>query len=87
MGAYSVLVYGGQRSARTLHFVAASDTQMASAIADDLLAQSPSGVGVEVMRDGERLYVRGVVPIDASRLSVVADASARDAAETGLLRA
>jgi hypothetical protein len=75
VGAYSVLVYSGQRSLPALRLVTASDTLTASAIADDLLAQSPSGVGVEVVCNGMRLYARGVVPIGGSRHSW-ADASA-----------
>jgi len=63
VGRYSVLIYSGQRSPPALHPVAASDALTASDIADDLMSRSPSAVGVEVVRDGERIYARGVVPV------------------------
>jgi hypothetical protein len=67
VGYYSVFVYGGRRSLPTRHLVAAGDLPSASAIADDLLARSAKGVGVEVVRNGEPLYARGVVPARAFR--------------------
>jgi len=88
VGVYNVLVYGGEPSLPAVHLVAASDATTASAIADDLLVQSPDGVGVEVVCDGKRLYARGVVPVSAPRaLSAISDASAERCVETRLLRA
>lgn len=85
MGAYSVLVYSGQRSLPALHLVAAGDTPTASAIADDLLVRSPAAVGVEVVCDGMRLYARGVVPVGVARpTNALADASVGGDVETAL---
>jgi hypothetical protein len=72
VGVYSVLVHNGWRSLPACHLVTAIDTPMASEIADDLLRRSLGGVGVEVVSDGERLYVRGVVPVRAARLTTAA---------------
>jgi hypothetical protein len=80
-----VLVYGGQRSLPALHLVAASDVSAAAAVADDLLAQSSSGIGVEVVCEGKRLYVRGVVP--AGRANGLAEVSTGLGDEAGRLRA
>jgi hypothetical protein len=60
--AYQVLIYGGQPSPPAAHLVTADDSSVAERIADDLMAQSPHAVGVEVLCDGERCYARGVVP-------------------------
>jgi hypothetical protein len=87
VGDYSVLVHSGQRTLPVLHSVAASDMLAAAAMADELLAQSRGGVGVEVVRDGNRLYARGVVPVGEShRTTARVNAVAGDA-EAGLLRA
>jgi hypothetical protein len=71
VGVYSVLVHSGRRSLPARHLVTAIDIPMASDIADNLLTRSLSGVGVEVVSDGERLYARGVVPARATRLTTV----------------
>lgn len=57
-----VLVYHGARAPPSLHLVTAADDAHIAEIADELLTQSPDGVGVEVWRDDERLYARGAVP-------------------------
>jgi hypothetical protein len=85
VGVYSVLVHSGQRSSPARHLVTAIDTPMASEIADDLLRRSLEGVGVEVVSAGERLYVRGVVPVRAARLTTASSGdSAPGDLEAGL---
>jgi hypothetical protein len=86
VGAYSVLVHSGQRSLPDLHSVAASDMLAAAAIADELLVQSRSGVGVEVVCDGNRLYARGVVPVGESRRAIALVEAVASDAQAGPMR-
>jgi hypothetical protein len=56
------LVYHGARTPPSLHLVTTDGHGGASEIGDELLTQSPDGVGVEVWCEDERLYARGAVP-------------------------
>ena len=63
MPAYRVLVYGNGR-APDLHIIDASTDARAEAVADCLMVEAPNSLGVEVVCEGRRVYVRGVVPVD-----------------------
>lgn len=59
---FRVLLYPGSSDPPSLHLVTAEDNSAARAVADELLAEAPDGVGVEVWRDDHRIYARGATP-------------------------
>jgi len=59
---FTLLLHCGSASSPSLHLVTAEAHSTAEALADQLLTESPDGVGVEVWEGDQRLYARGVVP-------------------------
>jgi hypothetical protein len=65
MRSYEVLVYSGRPVPPEFHLVTVADDEAASHFADQLLFESFAAVGVAVTYSGQRLYVRGTVPVSA----------------------
>jgi hypothetical protein len=63
MRSYEVLVYSGRPVPPEFHLVTVADDEAASNFADQLLFESFAAVGVAVTYSGQRLYVRGTVPV------------------------
>jgi len=63
MRSYEVLVHSGRSRSPDLHLVTVADDEAASELADQLLFDSITAVGVEVNCAGQRLYARGTVPV------------------------
>jgi hypothetical protein len=59
---FLVLLHYGSCERPSLQVVEGPDDSGAQAIADEILTETRDGVGVEVWRGKQRLYVRGVVP-------------------------
>jgi hypothetical protein len=68
MRGYEVRVHRGHPQPPELHWIVAASAEAASERAEQLFAESPDAIGIEVMCAGERFYVRGVVPVAATPL-------------------
>jgi hypothetical protein len=60
--AYKVFVHSGSSKRPALQIIEADDDLAAEFVAEELLVQEDT-IGVEVWREGWRVYVRGVIPL------------------------